>query len=134
MKQQEMQQARQLQEQQLQAAAEENQLKLQFQADEAAKNRQKDITVAEIRAAGYGSMMDLDQNKQSDYIDALDDIRQTSQYREQMNMKREQNAQKNAQAQAKLQVEREKLSTQREIADKNLQIARENKNKYDEKE
>ena len=129
-----MQQARQLQEQQLQAAAEENQLKLQFQADEAAKNRQKDITVAEIRAAGYGSMMDLDQNKQSDYIDALDDIRQTSQYREQMNMKREQNAQKNAQAQAKLQVEREKLSTQREIADKNLQIARENKNKYDEKE
>ena len=134
MKQQEMQQARQLQEQQLQAAAEENQMKLQFQADEAAKNRQKDITVAEIRAAGYGSMMDLDQNKQSDYIDALDDIRQTSQYREQMNMKREQNAQKNAQAQAKLQVEREKLSTQREIADKNLQIARENKNKYDEKE
>ena len=134
MKQQEMQQARQLQEQQLQAAAEENQLKLQFQADEAAKNRQKDITVAEIRAAGYGSMMDLDQNKQSDYIDALDDIRQTSQYREQMNMKREQNAQKNAQAQAKLQVDREKLATQREIADKNLQIARENKNKYDEKE
>ena len=31
----------------------------------------------------------------------------------------------------KLTIEREKLSTQRDIADKNLQIARENKNKYD---
>ena len=34
-------------------------MKLQFQAGEAAKDRQKDITVAEIRAAGYGSMVDL---------------------------------------------------------------------------
>ena len=50
-----------------------------------------------------------------------------------MTMKREQNAQKNAQAQAKLQIDREKLATQRDIANKNLQIARENKNKYDEK-
>ena len=31
----------------------------------------------------------------------------------------------------KLSIEREKLSAQREVADKNLQIARENKNKYD---
>jgi hypothetical protein len=31
----------------------------------------------------------------------------------------------------KLNIEREKLQTQREIADKQLQVARENKNKYD---
>ena len=133
MRQQEMQQQRQMQEQQLEAAAKENQLKLEFQANESDKERQKDITVAEIRAAGYGSMMDVNQNKVSDYKEAMDDIRQTSQYREQMNMKREQNAMKNANAQAKLQVDREKLATQREIANKNLQIAKENKNKYDDK-
>ena len=33
----------------------------------------------------------------------------------------------------KLDIDREKLSTQRDIANKNLQIARENKNKYDVK-
>ena len=133
MKQQEMQQQREMQQRQIESQAEENKLKLEFQAGEAAKDRQKDITVAEIRSAGYGSMVDLDKNQQSDYQDALKDIQQTSQYREQMTMKREQNAQKNAQAQAKLQIDREKLATQRDIANKNLQIARENKNKYDEK-
>ena len=133
MKQQEMQQQREMQQKQIEYQAEENKLKLEFQAGEAAKDRQKDITVAEIRSAGYGSMVDLDKNEQSDYQDALKDIQQTSQYREQMTMKREQNAQKNAQAQAKLQIDREKLATQRDIANKNLQIARENKNKYDEK-
>ena len=133
MKQQEMQQQREMQQKQIESQAEENKLKLEFQAGEAAKDRQKDITVAEIRSAGYGSMVDLDKNQQSDYQDALKDIQQTSQYREQMTMKREQNAQKNAQAQAKIQIDREKLATQRDIANKNLQIARENKNKYDEK-
>ena len=133
MKQQEMQQQREMQQKQIESQAEENKLKLEFQAGEAAKDRQKDITVAEIRSAGYGSMVDLDKNQQSDYQDALKDIHQTSQYREQMTMKREQNAQKNAQAQAKLQIDREKLATQRDIANKNLQIARENKNKYDDK-
>ena len=133
MKQQEMQQQREMQQKQIESQAEENKLKLEFQAGEAAKDRQKDITVAEIRSAGYGSMVDLDKNQQSDYQDALKDIQQTSQYREQMTMKREQNAQKNAQPQAKIQIDSEKLATQRDIANKNLQIARENKNKYDEK-
>jgi len=133
MKQQEMQQQREMQQQQLESVAEENQLKLQYQSAEADKERQNNITVAEIRAAGFGSQVDINQNEQSDYQDALKDIQQSSQYREQMSMKREQNAMKNAQGQAKLQIEREKLATQRDIADKNLQIARENKNKYDDK-
>ena len=74
-------------------------------------------------------MQDINENQQSDLQDSLEDIRETSQYREQMN--REQSAVDNATKQAKLQIEREKLATQREIADKQLQIARENKNKYD---
>ena len=71
------------------------------------------------------------QNLQSDYQDALKDIRQRDQYREQMNFKREQAAIKNSDSKEKINIERERLATQRDIADKNLQIARENKNKYD---
>jgi hypothetical protein len=48
-----------------------------------------------------------------------------------MNFKREQEINKNATNQQKLNINREELQTRKEIADKQLQIARENKNKYD---
>jgi hypothetical protein len=133
MRQQEMQQQREMQEQQLQAKAQEEQMKREYEAMEAEKERQKDIQVAEIRAAGYGAMVDLNENKVSDYQDAMKDIREERKNREQMDFKREQAAIQNSNSQAKLEIDREKLSTQREIADKQLQIARENKNKYDVK-
>ena len=63
----------------------------------------------------------------------MKDIRGRDQYREQMNFKREQAVVKNNATNQKLDIDREKLSTQRDIANKNLQIARENKNKYDVK-
>jgi hypothetical protein len=50
-----------------------------------------------------------------------------------MNFKREQEINKNNFNTQKSNLEREKLQTQKEIADKQLQIARENKNKYDVK-
>jgi len=133
MRQQEMQQQREMQEQQLQAKAQEEQMKREYEAMESEKERQKDIQVAEIRAAGYGAMVDLNENKVSDYQDAMKDIRKERADREQMNFKREQAAIQNSNSQAKLEIDREKLSTQREVADKQLQIARENKNKYDVK-
>ena len=131
MRQQEMQQQQQMQEQQIQAKMQEEQLKMQFDAQQQQLERQKDITVAEIRAAGYGAMQDINQNLQSDYMDAMQDIRETTKYREQMDMKREQNAMDNSMNQQKMQIERERLQTQKDIANKNLEIARTNKNKYD---
>tara|TARA_R110002020_G_scaffold245343_2_gene459072 strand:- start:5847 stop:8621 length:2775 start_codon:yes stop_codon:yes gene_type:complete len=130
-KQQEMQHQQQMQEQQIQAQQQQEQTRIQHEAAEAEKERQKDITVAEIRAAGYGAMVDIDQNQQSDFKDAMRDMRQTDQYREQMNFKKDQAVIKNSTDQDKLKIDREKLATQREIANKNLEIARENKNKYD---
>jgi hypothetical protein len=130
-RQQEMQQQQQMQEQQIQAKMQEEQMKLQFEAQENEKERQKDITVAEIRSAGYGAMQDINQNLQSDYMDAMQDIRESTKYREQMDMKREQNAVQNTMNQRKMDIERERLQTQRDIANKNLEIARTNKNKYD---
>jgi hypothetical protein len=132
-RQQEMQQAQQMQQQQLEAKQKEEQMKLQVEIDENAKDRQNDITLAEIRSAGYGSMVDLNQNQQSDYQDAMKDIRETTQYREQMNLKREENSAKQTMESSRLDVEREKISAQRDIANTKLEIARENKNKYDVK-
>ena len=133
MREQEMQTQRQMQEQALQAKAQEEQMKLQFEAQENDKDRQNEILVAEIRAAGYGSGVDINQNMMSDYRDAMNDIRKTTEYQEQMNLKREQNAITNSMTQKKLDVERDRLATQRDIANTQLEIARENKNKYDSK-
>ena len=134
MRQQEMQQQRQMQEQQLQAKAQEEQQKLQVEIDENAKDRQNDVTIAEIRSAGFGSMADINQNQQSDFQDAMKDIRETTQYREQMNLKREENSSKSMMENSRLEVEREKINASKEIANTKLQIAKENKNKYDSKE
>jgi len=130
-KQQEMQSQQQMQEQQLQAQAEQQRLKLDHDAMEAEKNRQRDILVAEIRAAGMGSMVDINQNLQSDFVDAMKDIRQEEQYKSQMDLERQREANRNSLAAQKNDIERQKLQVQQDIADKQLQIARENKNKYD---
>jgi hypothetical protein len=134
MRQQEMQQQQQMQQQQLQAKAQEDQMKLQFEAEENARDRQKDITVAEIRASGYGAMQDIDQNKVSDFQDSLKDIRETQQYREQMNFKRQQASVNTSFENQKMDLQRQKLASQRDIANKQLEIAKVNKNKYDKPE
>jgi hypothetical protein len=131
MKETEMQQMQQMKEQEIQARQEEAMMKMQFEQEQADKDRQKDIMVAEIRAAGYGSMQDINQNQVSDFQDALKDIRESQRYNDQMGMKREQEANKSLMHRDKINIEREKLQAQREIADKQLEIARTNKNKYD---
>lgn len=133
LKQQEMQQAQQMQQEALQKQQEIEQMKLDSQMVEKEKDRQRDILVAEIRAAGMGAMVDIDQNLQSDYQDAMKELRQTEQYQEQTSLEREKESNRNMLASEKNQIEREKLQAQKEIADKQLQIARENKNKYDQK-
>tara|TARA_R110000868_G_scaffold226197_3_gene478769 strand:- start:1432 stop:2178 length:747 start_codon:yes stop_codon:yes gene_type:complete len=130
---QDMQQQRQMQEQQLQAKAQEEQMKLQAEIQENDKDRQNNITIAEIKSAGFGSMVDINQNKVSDYQDAMKDIKETTQYREQTNLKRDEMAMKSSVETSKLQIEREKIAAIRDVAANNLEIARENKNKYDVK-
>ena len=130
-KQQELQQQQQMQEQQLQAQAEEARLKRDYEAMEAEKNRQRDLLVAEIRASGYGASADVNQNMQSDYMDSMKEIRETQMYQDQSNLERMKESNRDRQAASKNEIEREKLQVQREIADKQLQVARENKNRFD---
>ena len=130
-KQQEQQSAQQMQQEQLASAEKQKQMEIQAAAERDDKMIQKDITVAEIRASGYGAMADVNQNQVSDFQDAMKDIRQTEQYESQMNLQREKQTNENYRETQKLDIERQKLNVQREIADKQLQIARENKNKFD---
>ncbi len=130
-RQQQMQQQEKMQQDQIAAQQQQEQMRIQHQAMEAEKERQKDITVAEIRSAGYGGQVDINQNQQNDYIDAMKDIKDTARYREQMNIKREDSVMKNSTAKEKLDVERERTRADLKIADKNLEIAKENKNRYD---
>jgi hypothetical protein len=132
-KQAEMQQQQQMQQEQIQAQQQQQQAQRQFQSEEADKDRQARIIEAEIRSAGYGSTVDINKNMQSDYIDAMDRIKDEQRYQDQMNLKREIHMSDKEMSSQKLTVEQEKLQTQKEIAEKQLQIAKENKNKYDNK-
>lgn len=132
-KQQEMQQQQQMQQEQLASQEKQKEMDIQAAAARDDKMIQKDITVAEIRAAGYGATADVNQNQMSDYADAMKEIRDTEQYQEQTNLQREKEVNRmNAESQ-KTQIEREKIAAQREIANKQLQIAQENKNRFDKK-
>jgi hypothetical protein len=133
-KQQEMQQQQQMQQEQLAKQQEIEQMKIDSVKLEKEKDRQRDILVAEIRAAGMGGMVDLDKNEQSDYQDAMKEIRQTEQYRGQMDLQRQKQSDENIRHSQKMSLEEKKIQAQQEIADKQLEIARTNKNKYDVKD
>ena len=66
-------------------------------------------------------------------LSPMKDIRQSEQYQEQNNLQKEKEVNRMNNEAQKNQIEREKIAAQKEIADKQLQIARENKNKYDGK-
>jgi hypothetical protein len=132
-KEQELQQQQQMQQQQLQSQQEIEKMKIDSVAAEKEKDRQRDILVAEIRSAGYGAMVDVNKNMESDYEDAMKDIRQSEQYQQQTDLQREKQSNENMRQSQKMDLERQKLQTQKEIADKQLQIARENKNRFDKK-
>jgi hypothetical protein len=125
------QQAMQMEQQKLQAEAQEKEMARRFEAEENAKDRQSRIVQAEIKSAGYGAMQDINENKVSDYQDALKDIRETEKYQAQTELKRESENNKKSFQQQSIALKREELNTKKSIAQTQLEIARENKNKYD---
>lgn len=132
-KQQEMQTQQQMQQEQLQSQEKQKQMEIDAAAARDDKMIQKDITVAEIRAAGYGSMADVDQNQVSDFRDAMKEIRATEQYQGQMDIQRQKQSDNMVIHSQKMNVEQQKIQAQQDIANKQLEIARVNKNKYDSK-
>jgi hypothetical protein len=129
----EMKHQQDMQDQALQAKAQDEKLKREFEDIKGEKDRQRDILVAEIRSAGFGATQDINQNQQSDYNDTLKEIQNSEQFTSQMSLERQKESNRTSSNNQKAELEREKLMVQQNIADKQLQVARENKNKYDVK-
>jgi hypothetical protein len=130
-RQEQMQQEQQMQEQTIKAKQDETRQKMEFEASENQKDREARIVEAEIKAAGYGSMQDMNQNMQSDYADMLEKIQKGDEYQQTMGLQREKEGNRMRNEAAKMDMEREKLAVQKQISDNQLAIAMENKNKFD---
>jgi hypothetical protein len=131
MKQEEYAQQQKMKEMELQSQAEEKAAEREFETTEAEKNRRKDLLVAEIKSAGYGAMQDVNQNMQSDYADQMDIIRKSDEYEQTINFDREKEVNKNNQFAQKVNLEREKMQNQVNLKQMEVDIAQQNKNKYD---
>lgn len=106
---------------------------LRYKAEQAQLDRNTEVQVAEIRAAGFTGMKDQNLNQQTDYIDTLEylDKRRAKDRDQTMAESRETNKMIENQTQNDLQ--RQEMMTRENIADKQLQIALTNKNKYDKR-
>lgn len=109
----------------------EKRMELDHEAVENEKDRRKDLLVAEIRASGFGAMQDINQNQQSDFIDNMQKIKQTEAYQEQTDIQREKLSNDKRNNTEKMALEREKMAHAERLKDKDVQIAKENKNQYD---
>jgi hypothetical protein len=131
-RQQQMQHEQQMQEQQLQAQQKAQDAKQRFEAEQNMLDRQTQIDVAEIKGAGYQTG-DVNTNEQTDYLDSLQYLDKKRQKDQEIGLKREQEVNKNNREAQSLNLKREELNARKEIADKQLQVAKTNKNKYDSK-
>jgi hypothetical protein len=130
-KQAEMQHEQEMQQQEMQTRIQEKQMELDAKMQEAEKDRRKDILIAEIKSAGYGTMQDINQNQQSDYMDALGQIQKSEQFQDTMNLQNSKESNRMNNDREKAQIEREKMQADMRMKQMDLDIARENKNRFD---
>ena len=87
----------------------------------------------QLMPAGYGSMQDINQNMQSDFQDALQDLKKTEQYKDTVSVQQQKASDNKQQHMDKMTLKREEMNMKRDMKQKDLEIARENKNQYDVK-
>jgi hypothetical protein len=123
-----------LQQQQIEAQEAAQAKKEAHEASESQLDRDSAERVAEIRAASSTGFVDINENKRSDFIDSMEYL-DKKQARDQASTdKREEGNRKTISEQKQLNVKREEIQSRERIADTNLKIAKENKNKYDKKD
>lgn len=122
-----------LKQMEVEARIKEKQMQLDHDDMVQEKNIRKDILVAEIRAAGFGVMQDMDKNAQSDYLDFLDRMQGTEEFNQAMSFDQQKEANKEKANADKNQIAREKINAQMKLKEMDLKIAKENKNKFDAK-
>ncbi len=63
-------------------------------------------------------MVDIDKNEQSDYKDAMEDIRKTDQYTQQTNIQRQKLSDDMVKHSQKMSIEEQRIQAQKEITNK----------------
>lgn len=129
--QEEREQQQKIEQMRIEAAEKDKKLEIDYKTIEAEKDRRKDVLIAEIRAAGMGSMVDLNKNMQSDFIDQMDKIRQSSEFQDTMSLQREKESNRMSLDSDKMDLENRRLDAQIQMKNMDLEIARENQNKFD---
>jgi len=123
------QQEQQLEEMKIQARKEEMKMQQDHESREKEKDRRARLMEAEIKAAGYGAMQDVNQNQQSDFMDVLQQVKSSEEYQDTMSLKREAENNKTSVANRKLDLEQQKIEVARQDSENRLKIARENQTK-----
>jgi len=110
-------------------AAEKEALKAKqaFDANESKEERDKDIRVAEIRAAALTGMNDRDNNNQNDYIDTLEYLNSRELNSGKLAIEKEKIDNDKINETAKIHLKDKELDTKKYISDNQVKIAVENK-------
>ena len=114
--------------QKAEAEARKEELKMENDHDwkmQESKNRNNTLNT-KIKAAGFGAMQDIDENKVSDFQDVLKDIEKKEQHDESMGFNREKEDNNKAMNTRKLDIEQEKVDVARESVNNQIAVAREN--------
>lgn len=124
-------QAQKMQQESLAAAEKEKAMELDHEVQAQEKEIRKDILVAEIRASGFGAMQDINENKQSDFIDNMEKIKKSEQYETVTDIQQQKANDNRSQHSDKMNIKREELALQSKKMDTDLAVAKENKNQFD---
>ncbi len=120
----------QQEQQEKEAEREARKLELQMELDGKARENEKDrrnrLMEAEIKAAGYSAMQDLNQNQKSDFQDTLENLKKSEEYQETMSFNKSKETNKSKVADKKLDIEQQKVDIAREDSANKLRVAREN--------
>jgi hypothetical protein len=116
-----------------QAETERQEAKQKFDAEQNALTRESNERIADVRASVATGSQDFNQNSQNDYIDTLQYLDKKEVNNQNINFKKQQELNKQANAEINNNLKRQELQTRENIANKQVQIAMTNKNKYDKK-
>jgi hypothetical protein len=130
-RQEQMQHEQQMQEQAQQTALQQKQMEIDAEMRKEEMRNRTTLLAAEIKSAGYGAMQDINANQQSDYMDAMDRIQSSQEFQQVMSFDQQKEGSKVNLAREKNALAKEKLQAQIAMKQMDVNIARENKNRFD---
>lgn len=108
--------------------------KQQFEAGENDKDRQNELEISEIKAAGYGNGQDINANQENDYMDNLKVIQGQQQHNDKMDLERDKLTTNSGLKQQDQQIQRQKIQEESKRTNANVKVAQlENKVKERDK-